>query len=287
MAIEKDPNYALAYAGLADCYVLLGSYNVISPKEAVSKAKAAATKAIKLDERLAEPHATLATIEYSFDWNFADADADFKNAIELNPNYPTARQWYGEYLATVGQLDEALAQMTLAQEMEPLQPIINRELGVILMFRGDYDQAVNQFLKTLEIDSNSPEVYSELGIVYTQKRMYQEAISEHEKALRLNEKSAYVLSNLVYTYAMSGKTDEARKILNQLQELFAQDPASSTELASAYAVLGEKDKAFEFLEKSYKNHINNVLWLRLHPPLASLRSDPRFADLVRRIGLPQ
>ena len=287
LAIAKDPNYALAYAGLADCYVLSGSYNVVSPNEAVSKAKAAAMKAIELDDRIAEPHATLATIKYSYDWNFADADADFKNAIEINPNYPTARQWYGEYLAVVGRLDEALVQMKRAQELEPLQPIINRELGVILMFKGDYDQAVNQFLKTLEIDSNSPEVRSELGLAYTQKRMYQEAILEHEKALVINEKSAYVLSNLAYTYAMSGKTAEAQKILKQLQEVFAKNPASATELASAYAVLGEKDKAFEFLEKSYKNHINNLLWFRLHPPLASLRSDPRFTDLARRIGLPQ
>ncbi|MDQ3751028.1 MAG: protein kinase, partial [Acidobacteriota bacterium] len=286
-AIEKDPSYALAYAGLADSYVLFSGYNVASPNEAYPKARTAAMKAIEIDETLAEAHTALAQIKLSYEWNFEAAERDFKYAIELNPNYPTARQWYSEYLSDVGRFDEALTQMKRAQELDPLSLIINRELGAILMFKREYDAAIEQYLKTIEIDSSFAPAHTDLGLVYAQKQMYQESISEHQKAINLDPENAFALSNLGYTYAKSGRKDEARKVLNQIQELSARRYVSPLDIASIHAGLGEKDEAFELLEKAYKQHDDDLLFLKVHPPMESLSSDPRFQDLLRKVGLPQ
>nr|MBA3633406.1 tetratricopeptide repeat protein [Acidobacteriota bacterium] len=286
-AIEKDPNYALAYAGLADSYVLFSGYNVTSPNEAYPKARTAAMKAIEIDETLAEAYTALAQIKFSYEWNFAASERDFKHAIELNPNYPTARQWYGEFLSIVGRLDEALVQMKRAQELDPLSLIINKELALVLMDKREYDGAIEQLLKTIEIDSSFAPAHTDLGLVYAQKQMYQEAISEHQKAINLDPENAFALSNLGYTYAKSGRKDEARKVLNQIQELSARRYVSPLDIASIHAGLGEKDEAFELLKKAYKQHDDDLLFLKIHPPMESLSSDPRFQDLLRRIGLPQ
>jgi len=286
-AIEKDPSYALAYAGLAESYVLFSGYNVASPNEAYPKARTAAMKAIELDETLAEAHTALAEIKLKDEWNFDAAEKGYKYAIELNPNYPTARQWYGEFLSIVGRLDEALVQMKRAQELDPLSLIINRELGLLLMDKREYDGAIEQLLKTIEIDSGFAPAHTDLGLVYAQKQMYQEAISEYQKAINLDPENAFALSNLGYTYGKSGRKDEARKVLNQMQELSARRYVSPLDIASIHAGLGEKDEAFELLEKAYRERDDDLLFLKIHPPMESLRSDARFQDLVRRIGLPQ
>lgn len=155
------------------------------------------------------------------------------------------------------------------------------------MFRREYDAAIEQHLKTIEIDSSFALSHTELGMVYAQKQMYQEAISEHQKAISLDPENAFALSSLGYTYTISGRKDEARKVLNQIQELSARRYVSPLDIASIYAGLGEKDKTFELLEKAYREHDNDLLFLKVHPPLESLRSDSRFQDLLRRIGLPQ
>jgi serine/threonine-protein kinase len=286
-AIEKDPNYALAYAGLADSYVLFSGYNVASPNEAYPKARTAAVKAIEIDETLAEAHTALAEIKFKYEWNFDAAERGYKYAIELNPNYPTARQWYSEYLSIVGRHDEAFAQMKRAQELDPLSLIINRELGLILMDRREYDAAIEQLLKTIEIDSSFAPAHTDLGLVYAQKLLYQESITEHQKAISLDPENAFALSNLGYTYAKSGRKDEARKVLNQMQELSARRYVSPLDIASIHAGLGEKNEAFELLEKAYKQHDDDLLFLKIHPPMESLRTDLRFQDLLRRVGLPQ
>jgi len=286
-AIEKDPGFAPAYAGLADCYVVPG--NRKEPREAMPKAKAAAIRALELDETLADAHASLGRVLAAYDWNWSSAEKEYKRAIQLNPRYAVAHQWYGGYLAVIGRSNEAIAEKKLAQELEPLSLTINFELGLGFYHARDYDQAIEQFHKTLELDQNFPAPYSFLVAAYEQKGMYREALAEFKKATPPTPGGEGTLSKagLAHVYAVTGKKSEAIALLDELQQLSAKEYVPGSSIAMIYAGLGEKDQAFAWLEKGYEQHSFQMQWLGVEPRWDSLRSDPRFADLMRRVGLPQ
>ncbi len=286
-AIERDPNFALAYTGLADTYVLLPIYAVASPRDSFPKAKAAAEKALEIDDTLAEAHTALAFALFTYDWNFPEANRQFQRAIELNPNYATAHQWYGfHYLAGAGRFDEAIAEAKQALQLDPLSLIVNSDLGVTYIFARQYDKAIEQFRKTLEMDQSFYYAHWRLGTAYEMKGSFQEAIAEYQKARQLDD-DPQVLALLGCAYAASGKRDQALRSLDQLKEISKQRYVSSYSFALVYAALGEKDQAFQWLEQGYQNRDWQMARLNVDPMLDSLRSDPRFADLMRRIGLPQ
>ena len=285
-AIEKDPNYALAYAGMADAYSLIPGYSAGPPQEYLPKAKAAAMKALEIDNTLAEAHTALANALYDYDWNFAESNREFQRAIELNPNYPTAHHWYGENLAVLGRFDEGIAQLKLAQELDPLSLIINADLGEVYTYARQYDNAIEQLRKTIEMDQGFYYAHWRLGLVYEMKGSNQEAIAEYRKARQLDD-DPFVLALLGHAYAVSGERAEALKTVEQLKEISQQRYVSAYSFSVLYGGLGEKDQAFQWLEKAYQDRADDLRQLKVDPLLDNLRSDPRFTDLVRRVGLPQ
>ena len=284
-AIEKDPGYALAYVGLADCYVVPA--NPQPPNEKMPKARAAAMRALELDETLAEAHTALARVLVVYDWDWAGAEKEFKRAIELNPRYAGVHQWYGGYLEMLGRRDESLAERRQALELDPLSLTINFELGLAFYYARDYDKAIQQFQKTLELDPNFPLVYAHLPAAYEQKGMYDEAIAGFQKGITLRGGTewSFSMSGLGHVYGLSGKKAEARAVLDELQRTSRQQYVPADSIALIYAGLGEKDQALTWLEKAYEEHAFKMAWLKVEPQWDSLRSDPRFADLVRRVGL--
>jgi TolB-like protein/DNA-binding winged helix-turn-helix (wHTH) protein/Flp pilus assembly protein TadD len=286
-AIEKDPGFALAYAGLADCYVVPG--NRLEPRVAMPKAKAAAMRALELDETLAEAHVSLGRVLAVYDWDWKSAEKEYKRAIELNPRYGTAHQWYGGYLAVMGRSDEAIAERKLAQELEPVSLTINFELGLAFYHARAYDQAIEQFQKTLELDQNFPAVLNLLPAVYEEKGMYSQAIAQFKKSIPLMAPGESILSKagLGHVYGVTGKKSDARTMLDELTRLSAQEYVPGTSIALIYAGLGEKDQAFAWLDKAYEQRAFQLQWIQLDPRWDNLRSDPRFQDLLRRINLTQ
>lgn len=283
-AIEKDPNYALAYAGLANAYQLIPAYQAGSPNEYSVKARAAATKALQIDETLAQAHAALAVVLWGYDWSFEEANREFRRAIELDPNYATAHQWYGENLAMMGRFDEAIVQFKRAIDLDPLSTIINADLGEVYTWARQYDNAIDQLRKTIEMDQSFYYAHLHLGMAYELKGSYPQAIAEYQKARALGD-DPFVLASLGHAYANSGKRDEALKILDQLKEISKQRYVGEYSFAVLYAGLGDRDQAFQWLEKGYQNRTSHMNWIKVDPMLDNLRADPRFADLVRRVGL--
>jgi serine/threonine protein kinase/tetratricopeptide (TPR) repeat protein len=290
-AIEKDPNFALAYSGLADAYNLLGAQDAVAggipPTEVLPKAKAAALKALEIDNTLAEAHVSLAHVKYYYDRDWPAAEREFKRAIELNPNYPVAYHWYAVYLMSAGRLDEALAQSRRAQELDPLSLPINMTLGWVLLIARQYDQSVEQLRKTLEMDPNFIQTHHRLGLVYEQEGKYDEAIAEFRQVLNLSAGKPLGIATLAHAYALAGKRGEAQKELAELLEMSKQRYVSPASIAIIYAALGNKDQAFAWLEKAVEGRDQTLVRLKVDPRFDSLRSDPRFADLVRRVGFPQ
>jgi TolB-like protein/DNA-binding winged helix-turn-helix (wHTH) protein/Tfp pilus assembly protein PilF len=286
-AIEKDPNYALAYAGLADCYHVPA--NPLPPREKMPLARAAATKALQLDDTLVEAHTTLARVFFAYDWDWPAAEKEFKRAIELNPRYAPAHQWYGGHLSATGRFREAEAEKKRALELEPLSLVMNFEVGLASYFARDYDQAIDRFRKTLELDANFPPPYTFLAASYEQKGMFDEAMAASRRAVTVTQgpPKAHAMAGLAHIYAISGRKTEARNILAELQTLSEHKYVPATDTALLYAGLGEKDKSFAWLEKAYEEHSFTLSNVKVEPRFDSLRSDPRFADLLRRIGLPQ
>jgi Predicted integral membrane protein len=281
-ATEKDPNYALAYAGLADAYVLLPPYSAGSPHESFPKAKAAAKKAIELDETLAEAHNSLAQALH-FEWNFADAEKEFQRAIALNPNYATAHHWYGfGSLQTAERFDDAIRELKRAQELDPFSLIINTDLGHLYINDGQYDKAIDQLSKTLEMDQGFYYARWCLGLAYEMKGSFREAQAEYEKALQLHD-DPYVLALLGHLFAASGKKDQALRILRQLEEISRQRYVTGYSFAIIYAELNEKDQAFQWLEKCHQERCTDLISIKRDPVLKNLRSDPRFAELAQRV----
>ncbi|HEY7184521.1 MAG TPA: winged helix-turn-helix domain-containing protein [Blastocatellia bacterium] len=287
-ATQRDPHYALAYAGLADAYIGLAFYNYLPAKEAMTQAKASALEAQKFDDTLAEAHASLAHVKANYDWDWVGAESEFKRAIALNPRYTTARQWYAiHYLTPQGRLEEALAEMSQARDIDPVSLIMNSFMGATLYFAGRRDQAVEQCFKTLELDPNFGVAHWHLGLALVQEARFEEAIAELNKAGALSGGSPLMKAALGYAYAVSGRRGEAMKILAELQQHSARGYASASEIAAIYAGLGERDQAVAWLDKAAEERAFHLVYLKVRPEFAPLRSDPRFEDLLRRIGLAQ
>jgi eukaryotic-like serine/threonine-protein kinase len=289
-AIECNPTYALAYAGLADCYIGLSTINVTPSKEGFAKAKAAVMKALEIDDTLAEAHTSLAKIKNHFDWDWPAAEEEFRRAIELNPNYATAHHSYGRHLMIMGRLDEAAVEIRRASELDPLSPIINADLSAPLFFARQYDQAIESLRKTLAMDPNFALAHGRLGYAYEYKGMYEEAIAEYQRMIELSGSSAdnpNNLATLAVAYAASGRRDQSRDILNRLKERSQGEYVSPSEIAEIHAALGEKDQAFEWLEKAYEVRSSGLRFLKVLQIWDSLRLDPRFADLLRRVGFAE
>jgi serine/threonine-protein kinase len=285
-AIEKDPGYALAYAGLADAYNVIPFYSVGSPQDSYPKAKAAARRALEIDPNLAEAHTALAAALMDYDWNLAESNREFERAIELNPNYANAHHWYArENLTIMGQFDRALAEMHRAQELDPLSLIINANYGKAYFNARRYDEAIQQLRKTIEIDPGFFVAHHYLGSAYAMKGNYSEALAEYEKAHHLNESDPHVIALTGRLYAVTGKREEALQTLAQLKSIATQRYVADYSVALIYAALDEKDQAFALLEKSYQDHTVDMLTLYYDPLIDNLRSDARFADLLRRVAL--
>jgi eukaryotic-like serine/threonine-protein kinase len=282
-AIAKDPNYALAYSGLADSYYVLVGLDFVAPNEAYPKAEAAALKAVEIDESLAEAHASLGFIKADYDWDRSGAEREFQRAIELNPSSPLAHRGYSFALAMMGRFDEGIAEGKRTLELDPLSIPVNRQLGYIFYFARQYDQSIEQLRRTLELDPNFIPALTALGSAYLQKSMYQEGIAEFEKALVISPGNTQALWRLGYAYAVTGRRAEAQKVLVDLSKK-KYVPAFTT--AIIYTGLGQKDQAFQWLEKSYEEHdAGPFSMVKVYPIFDPLRSDPRFADLLRRMNL--
>ena len=285
-AVDKDPTYAPAYAGLADSYHLLPWYGTVSPLEALPKARAAATRALELDDTLADAHASLAYIELFSDWNWARAQAEFRRALELAPGSVPAHYFYGmHYWAPRGQSSEAISELKRALNLDPLSLVININVGQILIYARRYDEAIAQCRKTLELDSRFARGHSILGSAYEQKGMYPEAIAEFRINAEYNPTDTLALARLGHAYALSGQKAEARKILAELHKRSKEGFVSPAEMATVYLALGEKEQALTSLEKAYEVRDGWVIAVNVDPRFDSLRSEPRFQQLVRRIGL--
>jgi len=284
-AIGIDPHYALAYAGIALCYGPLGVLGYLPPWETAPKMKAAAIKALELDDTLAEAYAAFASVKAFFEWDWAGAERAFKRALELNPNYASAHVWYGLYLDALGRHEESIAERKRAQELEPLSLLINASLGNAFYLAGEYDQAIEAQRKTLELDPNFFLGHSNLGLAYEAQGMYEKAIEEHQKAVASSGDAILTLASLGHAYAVSGKRAEAQKILDELNNLSKQRYVSPFRIAIIYTGLGKNDQAFAWLEKAYEERDSALNHVKVEPRFESLRSDPRFTALLKKMGL--
>ena len=286
-AVDEDPKYAQAYSGLADTYALLGDwqYAAMTPKEALPKAKAAAIKALELDSTLGEAHNSLAFVLDGFDWDLDAGGKEFRRAIDLNPGYATAHHWFAWHLSLLGRYDEAIAEMRKAENLDPLSLIINADLAELLVLAHSYDESIRQSNKTIEMDPNFAMAHNQLAQGYLEKHMYSEAVTELQKAVQLSGGSPTCIANLARAYAASGRRSEATRLLSGLQKRSNPTYSYGSEIATIYASLGDRDQAMNWLEKAYEERFNPGVLLR--PGFDPLRSDPRFEDLVHRIGLPR
>jgi TolB-like protein/Tfp pilus assembly protein PilF len=281
-AIAVDPTYALAYTELSGAYVYLVANGNLDPNEGMPKAEEAARKALELDDRLAEAHLALANIKQSA-WEWATAEREFKRAIELKPNLADAHHGYSDYLCAKGRHDEAGAEINRARELDPLSLYANLGVGVTLWCARQYDQAIEAFKKTLDMDQSFAPAHIWLGYTYAVKRMYPEAMAAFQKYIKLSGDDPSVQVSLGKAYAQAGQREKAQAILKRLET--TKEYVSPEELANLYTALGEREKAFASLEKAYAAHDLQLQFLRSEPDLDPLRSDPRFADLMRRVGL--
>ncbi|MDQ3688059.1 MAG: tetratricopeptide repeat-containing serine/threonine-protein kinase [Acidobacteriota bacterium] len=281
-AIDLDPAYALAYAGLADAYVL---NSMVKPRESYMRAAAAAAKALEFDATLGEAHATLGFIKAHYERDWAGADTEFEHAIELSPNYATAHHWYSVALLSRGHFDHALREVRRAQELDPLSPGINTDLGLCYFYMRRYDEAAVHFKRMTELFPDFFPAYYHLGWTYTQKHMYTEAIEQYQKALTLSKGHTMVRAMLGYAYAVSGREAEARHILKELEALTERQYVSPCRFAILYAGLGEKDLAFQWLDRAYDELDILLVYINVTPFYDPIRDDPRFGELRHRLGL--
>jgi TolB-like protein/DNA-binding winged helix-turn-helix (wHTH) protein/Tfp pilus assembly protein PilF len=288
-AIQKHPNYALAYAGLANSYITLGHPwgGDVSPKEVLPQAKAAAAKALEMDDSLGEAHLALARVIQLYDWDWPAVEKEYRRALELNSNDVMAHHWYGEYLQEMGRNEEAFAEMRQANDLDPLSSGGASELGDIFYTGRQYDQAIRAFRKALEMEPDYVDAHVGLGWVYDEKKMYGEAIAELEKAANLSNRHDLIVASLGKVLAESGRKQEARKLLDELEERSKHRYVSPCLIALVQIGLGERDRAIASLEQGYTDRDQWMLYLKVDPHLDNVRSDPRFQVLIRRVGLPQ
>ncbi len=285
-AVEKDSSYALAYTGLAESYVLLGWNSYLPPKDAFPEGKTAAMTARRLDPDLGEAHTPLAAVLWLHDWQWGEAQSEFKRSLELNPAYPTANHWYAEYLMTMGRHVEAMARIKNSQELDPLSLIINVAIGWASYMARRYDDAVDQLLRTVELDPNYPVTYWILGLLYRITGRYESAVAAGEKAVSLSGGSPLMRAALAHTYGKSGRAKDALQVLDDLSELANHKYVAPHFFAGIHIGLGDNDRAIEYLEKSWDERCHWLIYLHLDPSMDDLRGNPRFQDLLRRVGLP-
>ena len=285
-ATGKDPSYARAYAGLADCYALVGGYSQRPQTDLVPKARAAAQRALELDGNLAEAHTAKALIVQNYDWDWQTAENEFQRAIQLNPNYATAHHWYAEHLTWRGRFEQALRESERARQLDPLSLIIAADNGATLYYSRQYDRAIAQFRTVREMDPNFPRT----GIIraaYVQKGLFSNALDEIEKWRRAWGDQPWTWSELAYIYGRSGQQAQAEHALQKLLQLDQRKPVDPAAIAWACVGTGDKDQAFAYLEKAYLQHSSALTTLKVEPGFDPLRSDPRYQDLLRRVGLAQ
>jgi serine/threonine-protein kinase len=284
-AIEKDPNYARAWAGLADAHNLLGTYGVRAPGGTYPRAKTAATRALQLDPNLAEAHASLGWVKSQYEWDWSGTEQEYRRAFQLNPEYATAHHWYAWYLATMGRHDEAVASIERARNLDPASPVIHSRVGLFLYFARRYERALEECRKSIDMDPTFAWGHSGLGSVYLQIGRLADGVTEIEKALALAQRGVVEMGYLGHAYAVAGRKSEARKLLAELKDMSAKHYVPPIHLAVIHTGLGENDAAFEWLEKAYGER-SLQSWYLPDPRWDPLRRDPRFQDLLRRMGLP-
>jgi len=289
-AIQKDPAYAAAYSGLADCYLSLGfSFDVgsLPPNEAIPKAKAAALKALALDDSLAEAHNSLAYAKLNYDWDWSGAEDSFRRSLELNPGYAQAHHWYSHLLLATGRVDDSLAEARRALDLDQLSPIMNVHLGWNYLFARQYDLALSQLAKTIEFDPNYGLAYWYRGLVYEQQARYDDALRDLRKGAELLKGNVVVAADIGHLHAVSGNRREADRVIAELRQMSTRRFISSFEIALIHAGLGHADSAFDALEQAYRERSDLLVYLNVDPRLDPIRSDRRFDDLVRRVGIPR
>jgi serine/threonine protein kinase/tetratricopeptide (TPR) repeat protein len=284
-AISIDPEYALAYVGLADCYNLLTVYGNVRASDTFPKAKAAALRAIELDDSLGEAHNSLAYVISRYDWDQVAAGREFKKALELNPSYATAHFWYAENLFVQGRFTEAIEEMRIALELDPVSMIISSTLGMFYFYIGQPENALHHAEKTLEMDPNFAHAHQVLAGVYAELKNFPEAIKESQKAVELSNRAPFYLSGLGWVYAAAGMEKQAREIIGDLAAISKSRYVSAFWIAGIYAMLNEKDRAFEYLDKAYEEHFDVLVFSNVVPFFEPIRDDPRFAEMLVKINL--
>jgi tetratricopeptide (TPR) repeat protein len=289
-AVGEDPQYAQAYAGLADAYALLGSMpNSTAPRDkTMRRAKETALTALHLDDSLADAHTSLAFVEMHYEWKFREAEREFKRAIDLDPNYSTAHQWYAFDLVAMGRLDEAVAEIKRARQTDPLSAIVNTDLAEMLYFDRNYDEALRQARATVEMDPNFAYAHRVMERIYDEKHMFPEAIAEGQRAAALSGDDTWMLLELAHTYLLAGKKADMQDCLRRVANL---SPGGNLPdvyaIAEIYVALGDADRALKVLESQYRRREGGLILLNADPCFDSLKSDPRFQQLLQRIGLPR
>jgi tetratricopeptide (TPR) repeat protein len=286
-AIDKDPGYGLAWAGLADCYGVYAVYGVMSNKESIPLAKQAAMKALEIDDTLAEAHASLGYAE-GYDWDWSHAEKEFQRSIQLDSSYPTAHHWRAtNFLEPMGRLDEGMTELKRAQELDPLSPVINAVLARNFMFAHQYDRATEQLVKTLEMDPNFALAHSYLGLTYELKGMLGQAIAEFQKWQSLSGDEPAATSALGHAYALSGKRADAQKAVARLRELSKDRYVAPYDVAVVYVGLGDNDHTMEWLQRAYEDHSAWLIWIKVDPRFDSVRDDPRYRTLLQGMRIPE
>ena len=283
-AIDRDPNYALGYAGLADCYALQEEYAGLPASETLPKARAAAERALQIDDSLSEVLTTSAFIDQRL-WRWAEAEEGSKRAISANPNYPTAHHWFSIYLLTRRRFDDALTEIKRAQELDTLSPVIGSNVANLYLLKNELSQAIEECNKVIELDPSFGPIHEHLGFIYLKQQRYDEATAEFQKAVELSKRASLFLMDLGYCYGVANKRTEALQIAKELEEKYARHEAAGYQVAGVYVGLASKDQAFAWLEKDFQQHsgyLPNITW-RLN--FENLRSDARYVDLLRRMGL--
>ncbi len=288
-AVEKDPRYAVAYSGLSDAYTLLsaGGYGANSPEDVIPKARDAALTALDIDDTLADAHVSLGLLKFKTDWNWPDAEGEFKRALELNPNQPTAHHWYALFLMSMVRLDEALSVIRRAQQLDPLPLIIKSAVGRALHFTSHLVAAVEEYRALIELDPKFGQAHFDLGMTYLEMKRFEQAIEEFETALALSGVRATIIARIAISYAEWGKRDEALEVLDKLTNLSETRYVSPYDIAEVQLSLGELDAAFENLEKAYRDRNPFMIYLAVDPAMRRARSDPRFEQMMRRMRFPR
>jgi serine/threonine-protein kinase len=284
-ALHLDSKFALAHAGLADAYSFMGGYGYFPSREAYTKAKSEAIKALELDPSLAEAHTSLATVKYRYDWNWQDAEESFRKAIELNPGYITAYHWYGVFLSLTGRFQEGLASIEKAANLDPLSVVIQWTLGYTYYYARDYEKALKACWRALELEPAFARVYIDIGLCYIQQSKNQEGIYEIQRGIALSDPSPSLQATLAYAYGMLGQKEEAEKILHEVTEESKRVFVSPYSFAVMHIGLGDQDRAIEYLEKAFERREDALVSLKVNPRFDSLHSHPRFSELLKQIGL--